>query len=104
MGISLPVVIVIGLVSWRIASLLKEESGPFDILSKFRHLIGFRYVEPSGELQLSNELALMISCVWCSSLWIAFGLSLLMYAWPVAILNALGASTISILVDRLIND
>ena len=63
------------LATWRLARLLAEEAGPFDVLEKLRHLAGVRYddvPQPYG----SNELAQGLLCVWCSSVWIGAGWAL----------------------------
>lgn len=100
---NLATMVIVGLITWRIASLLKDEPGPFGILSKFRDVVGLRYDEHS-ELVAHNEFAAMLSCVWCSSLWIGVGISLFLYAWPIAILNGLGASAIAIITNKVIHD
>ena len=81
--------ILAGLAGWRIASLLVNEDGPFDVFARLRHRVGIREGEPYDD----NVLTGVLSCVWCCSVWTA-GLS---YAvaewwavWPVALVAATG--------------
>lgn len=77
--------IVYSLATWRIASLLANEDGPFDILEHMRYRIGVRYDERSARYG-KNELARAILCTWCASLWIAAVWVLLALALPVVAL------------------
>jgi hypothetical protein len=55
--------------TWRIASLLAREEGPWAIFEKFRHRIGVRWNQesiPEG----SNMISKMILCIWCNSIWV----------------------------------
>lgn len=55
--------VVVGLASWRLAHLLVEETGPFDLIVNFRKAIGANDVNDAG---LLNRLFL---CVLCMSGW-----------------------------------
>lgn len=55
------------LVTWRITHLLSTESGPWDVLGKLRRLAG------------AGQIAELLSCFYCQSLWIAAP-----FAWLVA--------------------
>ena len=59
--------------SWRISGLLSRESGPWDILGRFRVWAGVRYDDKS-EPYGTTELAKALLCVYCSSIWIAAAL------------------------------
>jgi len=96
--------IVLGLAAWRLSSLLVDEEGPFLIFLRLRLLIGVGYVvneqvvekedtidlAKNGDLNnyhtyFKNELAKLLSCVWCTSVWVAFGMIAahkLLSGWP----------------------
>jgi len=68
------ITIGLGAICWRLSSLLVREDGPFDILAKFRKLAGVYYDEFSRP-QGKNVFAKMLTCVWCTSLWVGLGLA-----------------------------
>lgn len=55
--------LVLILATWRISSLLVSEDGPFKIFARFRILI-IRFTE-------------VFSCLWCASIWIGLGFTIL---------------------------
>lgn len=73
--------IVVALASFRIASLLVDEAGPFDMFGKLRHLVGVRYNAQSERIG-ESELAKAFNCVWCLSIWSGFVLAVLMFFFP----------------------
>ena len=94
--------IVLALATWRMASLLSNEDGPWDMLAKLRHLVGVRPDE-RGVPYGTNTLAKGILCGWCSSVWIGLLWAVLYYLWPcvwwLALPLALSAG--AIVVDRV---
>ena len=64
--------ILLVLATWRITSLVSLEDGPWDILAKFRYIVGVRYDEYSQPTIFKNTFAKGIVCVWCVSVWFAF--------------------------------
>jgi len=64
--------ITLSLATWRVSSLLASEAGPFDVFGRLRTLLGVRK-GPDGAEYGTNELARMITCVWCCSLWVGAG-------------------------------
>lgn len=82
--------VLLGLATWRLSSLLVHERGPFDVFGRIRHATGADRVGEMGEIQ---EL---FSCVWCMSIWV--GLFLYVVRIPL-LLYVLAASTIAILID-----
>lgn len=78
------------LITWRVTHLLSTESGPWDILGKFRRLAGTGIV---GEL---------LSCFYCLSLWTAAPLAwLLADNWRHRILLWPALSAGAILLERI---
>jgi len=63
--------IILSLAVWRLSSLLVEEDGPWCVFSRLRHFAGVR-VDEDGRAYGLNELGYMLSCIWCTSLLIAF--------------------------------
>lgn len=64
--------VAVGLAGWRVASLLVQEDGPFEIFARLRRAVGLERV---GELP-SGFLPDLLSCVWCASVWttlVAYG-------------------------------
>ena len=56
---------------WRISHMLVAEDGPLDVFAKLRNISGIRYNElsiPYG----TNFISSLLSCVYCTSVWIAF--------------------------------
>lgn len=91
---------------WRISHLFVEEAGPFDILAKFRHILGVRYDQfsvPYGE----SVAAQLFTCVWCLSVWVGSAVGLAYLFSPettvnVCLLPALSAG--AIVVNELVGD
>jgi len=98
--------LILILATWRITSLLNREHGPWDVLGRWRHLIGVR-VNDVGETYGTNELARGLVCVWCVSVWIGVGWAVLHYFQPqiafwLALPLALSAG--AIVIDNMVND
>ena len=62
------------LATWRIASLLVNEAGPADIFLHIREWAGIEH-DDSGEMTIIPDgfFSGILSCVWCSSMWVAAG-------------------------------
>lgn len=74
-------ILVLTLATFRLASLLANEPGPFDVLGRLRRLAGVRLGD-DGTVYGSNELARGLVCVWCNSVWVGLGLAVLYYLAP----------------------
>lgn len=96
--------LIVALAVWRIASLLANEEGPFDVFEKFRDLIGVRYDENS-ERYGTNVVADAFTCVWCLSIWIGFIAAIYqantVIDWA---FRALALSTVAIIIEEMVND
>lgn len=84
---------VCGLAGWRAASLLSKEDGPFQIFAIARDIVGIRR---HTEL---NELAKMVACVWCLSVWTTAAFWGLWYVTPI-IPGAVAAMGVAIMAER----
>lgn len=119
-------ILILILAAWRLASLLADEHGPYLVLERIRFLLGVYYIARDGSVvktyqqfsRLSepdragcvriaeSEIAKMVTCVWCSSIWIAAALILLIL-WlgqPMVLgLLPFSVSTGVIIVHRIID-
>ena len=66
---------------WRICHLLSQEDGPFDLVIRFRKLVGGGFF---GNL---------LDCFYCLSIWVSIPFAVwLSTEWKIGILNALALS------------
>lgn len=66
--------LIFSLATWRIASLLVQEDGPFRIFRRLREMTGIEH-DDDGNVEMIPESfwADLLSCMWCTSIWVAFG-------------------------------
>lgn len=63
--------VILSLATWRMASLLAKESGPFDVFLKIREVSGITHDDNKDVVMIPETfLAQAISCVWCNSIYI----------------------------------
>ena len=95
--------LVFGLATWRIASMLVHEDGPFLFFRRLRESVGIKHDEDGNILIVPERfIPQLLSCVWCSSVWVALAWLDLWLGFPalaekVAIVCAW--STVAILVE-----
>lgn len=89
--------IIVGLASWRLANLLVNESGPFDIFERIRYLAGIRVGEVNGFLPL------LFSCVYCMSVWTTIAAYLTYIICPTIVI-IIAAMTIALIANRFAGD
>jgi hypothetical protein len=66
--------IILGLATWRISSLLVHEAGPGDIFLRLREAIGITHDDQKHKVIIPDGFwGDLFSCVWCCSLWVAAG-------------------------------
>ena len=95
---------------WRISYMLVWEDGPFDIFERLRTKAGIGY-DMEGERGILARLPLwrttvakLFLCVYCMSMWWAFGFAILYYIQPftaVALAVPFALSTGAIALNRL---
>ena len=68
-------VVVLGLATWRLASMLATEEGPWSIFERLRRRIGIRRGD-EGVPYAESELAKGLMCVWCNSVWIGAAMTI----------------------------
>jgi hypothetical protein len=83
-----------GLAVWRISSLLVNEIGPWYVFRRLRELLGFVYYDDGDVLRRPDNHVL--SCVWCTSLWVA----MLVFLLPKWLRRALSLSALAIIVEE----
>jgi hypothetical protein len=98
--------LIYSLATWRVASLLVQEDGPFRIFRRLRELTGIQHDDDlGGDIYLVPDtfLAGILSCVWCCSIWAAIVWTLLWFLIPdISIWMAIpfGISGGAILMDK----
>lgn len=103
----LSVFLIFGLATWRVSSLLVNEAGPGNIFIRIRKLAGIEH-DASGTPTIIPDgfFPGVLSCVWCSSIWVAFFWGLF-YVWtPEAALffgTILGFSATAIIIEKILN-
>lgn len=94
--------LIYALATWRLAHLLACERGPYDVLGRLRTACGAGY-EADGSVVAETEAARLITCVWCSSPWLAALLALTQHIWPDLgdlVAGALAASAVTVFIEK----
>lgn len=95
---------VFTLATWRIASMLVREKGPWRMFVWIRSRAGIQHEEDGTPyLFPDTTLAGIFSCVWCASVWVAFGWLVLWLVAPVVAIKialVFAISTGAILIDK----
>lgn len=79
---------ILALATWRVVSFVHEDkwAGPFNILPRFRHIIGIRYDVENRKVVAARPrwrvpIADMHLCIYCMSVWYGLAAALL---WLIA--------------------
>jgi len=100
------VVILYGLATWRLTSLLIREEGPFELFVMIRKALGILHDDSKAPIGYPNTFAgKLFECSWCLSVWIAGGLTLAYIFLPSLAMYFvfwLSLSTLTILIDEVI--
>jgi hypothetical protein len=86
------------LATWRLASLLHSEEGPFEVFAQLRDVAGVRYDEHSKPVS-DNQIGKMLSCFWCTSVWAAAIVGVLQ--GELNVLHILSDSAGAILIEQV---
>lgn len=81
-----------GLATWRLSNMLVNEYGPFGVFMRLRELAGIEH--DSAGVPNVQPVNNVLSCIWCTSVWVALPMLLL----PKRVSHALAISTIAIIV------
>ena len=100
---SLHIFFYLALAAWRLASLVANEDGPWQLFRRFRDRAEYM----CKKYRFCSELGLyeLLSCEWCNSIWIGAGLTIL-YLWIgesiLYIAIPLALSTVTIIIKYLV--
>lgn len=92
------------LATWRVASLLVNEAGPWNLFRRIRELAGIEHDESGVKTIIPDGFfASLLDCVWCASIWVAAGWMVFDWLYPllavkVALIFSISAG--AILVQR----
>lgn len=103
---SLTELIIYILAVWRIANLFVNERGPFDVFSKLRVAAGHSVDEEGVSVEIPDGFfSQVLSCLWCSSVWVAFwftGLWLIDHEFALRFAVPFAMSAGAIMIDAFI--
>lgn len=91
--------VLIAFAAWRLASFIAVEEGPWGI---FEHLRGLAGVPEKGDVK--GMLPILITCVWCVSLWTAALLWGVWEYWRPEPVIVLAAAAGAIAVERWVRE
>lgn len=80
--------VVIALAATRLSTLLQNDYGLFGVFEKLRVLVGVNENKEGGivgEDGQPNQLAAILSCIYCISLWVSIFLTVGYYFFPVQV-------------------
>jgi hypothetical protein len=96
--------IVMGIATYRLALLLTQERGPFDVFLRIRALTGIEHDDGGVPYMIPERFwSRLLSCVWCSSVWIGFGITIIYYIFPalsIAVLLPFALSGMAIYLSK----
>lgn len=96
--------LIYGAATWRIASLFVQERGPFDVFVKIRERFGFIHDDEGAVIGIpENFFGELLSCVWCSSIWVALFWGIMIFLFPALSLKIamiFAFSTIAVVIDN----
>lgn len=95
-----------GLATWRMSSLLVRERGPWDLFVRVRALAGISHTEEGKPFEIpDNVLAGILSCTWCCSVWVAIPWAIAYPGtWIEKIAAVFAISAVAIIVDRCVGN
>ena len=99
-------VLIYGLATWRISSILVHEAGPWDVFVRLRTLAGIGHDKNRQAVIIPDGFfASILSCIWCCSVWV--GLGWMALAWFIPLISiwlaaGLAFSTVAVVVQRYV--
>jgi len=105
---TLTYLLVFILATWRISSLITSEDGPFLCFRHLREMVGIRHDDQGKVMEIPETFfGELLTCVWCSSMWLATAWVLFWLALPqTSFFCALpfAISTGAIIVNRFLQE
>jgi len=96
--------LIYGAATWRIASLLVQENGPFHIFRWMRERFGIIHDDEDNVVGIPHTFfGELLSCVWCSSIWVAIFLGIVILvipSWSLKIAMVFAFSTIAVMIEK----
>ena len=96
--------VIFGLATWRLSSMLVRERGPWNLFVWIRERAGIGHDDEGHPYMIPDTtITGILSCVWCASMWVALGWLGLWLITPLLatkIAAVFAISTGAILVDR----
>ena len=91
---------------FRISEIMVNERGPFDLVLKFRELIGIEHGDDLMPIMVPEKfLPLLFSCVGCTSVWVGFAVALIYLTAPtlvfLLVVMPFGLSGAAVMIDSL---
>lgn len=97
--------VILCLATWRVSVLFSKEEGPFDVFKRLREKTGIQHDDNGEVLMIPHKFfAELLSCVWCTSIWVGAFWGLFWLALPnvcIAFAILFAFSSAAILIDRL---
>jgi len=98
--------LIFGLATWRVANMLVHERGPFQMFFRLRVRVGIGMDNDGEPVMIPDRFfAELLSCVFCSSIWIAAGWVLFWIFLPVfslKIATVFALSALAIVINRYV--
>lgn len=99
--------LIYSLATWRIASFLVQEAGPWNVFIRLREKTGIVHNEDGKVLIVPDGFfAGVLSCMWCTSVWVAFGWGIFLFFTPEIsfwFATIFGFSAMAIVLNKAIN-
>lgn len=97
-------IVLSALAVWRMGYYITNEDGPFDMMDRIRAFVGVKYAT-TGQPYGLNIFSKLISCFYCVSIWLSFGVWLIVggYSDALDIISMLSVSTVAIMIKELIH-
>ncbi len=97
-------ILLSALATWRVGYFIINEDGPFDIMDRIRIFVGVKYAT-TGQPYGHNIFSKLISCFYCLSVWLSFGIWWLVAGMETTLdmVSVLAVSAVSIMIKELID-
>ena len=96
--------VIMAFALWRLCRLLVKERGIFGVLERFRNLWGSVEYDEYSNPSYPNEIAHILSCIWCLSVWVCVPAGMLIEygQWIDGLVLGLGYSGMVVSIDTIL--